>query len=160
MASRPSARLAVTLTASLVLAAVALLLGDHYRGLLGDRDKFRLSAIGRAIRAYNDDHHGKYPKSLASLPLDRHVLEADAGLPIFGRDSTFVYLGHDLASETVGDRTVIAYAPLSDNNRIGTDVLYGNDEVEWVSAADLPAVLARGGPTTATATRPATALAR
>jgi prepilin-type processing-associated H-X9-DG protein len=65
----------------------------------------------------------------------------------------YVYLGHNVTADAVSNKTVIAYSPPAFTDGLGANVLFGDSHVLWVTAADLPAVLARGGP----ATRPATA---
>ena len=119
--------------------------------------------IGLAILLYNQDHAGSYPPTLDDL-LRAEGLNAELARctddGAVNPPPMYVYLGRDLTSDTADFTTVVAYTPLPWAAGRGSDVLFGDGHLDWVWAADLPAVLARGGPTTAPATRPATTPAR
>ena len=145
--------------APLVVAAGLLLVVDRYKGLLGNASAFRLREIGTAIGHYAQDHGGAFPASLAELVRDQrleaqvivcpetHLWASDAA-------STFTYVGQQLSTDTAGPDTVVACDPPGYVGGSGVDVLFGDGHTDWVTAADLPAVLARGGPATRPATRP------
>ena len=142
-------------------AVLLVLLFDRYKGILGNASDARLSQIGAAIDRYARNHAGAYPASLGELRQDQglssqvmlcpetHPWTSDAA-------STFVYLGRGLTTATAGPVTVVAYDPPAYVGADGRDVLFGDGHTEWVNAADLPAVLARGKLATAPSPQPAT----
>ena len=118
----------------------------------------RLHQIGLAILLYNQDHHGAYPDSLRQLA-DSEGLSPDWPLCPDDDGNTdprmvYVYLGHGLTADTAGFDPVLAHEPLAFFDGRGCNMLFGDGHVDWVTAADLPAVLARGGPATRPTTRP------
>ena len=148
----------IACAAGFVIVAILLaaVWADRHRGLLGAWNGSRLMAIARSVDQYSRDHHGLFPDTLA------HGLQFAGFGPDMARcpesnywataaDATFVYVGRGLTAGTADGHTVVAYAPVASAGD-GSNVLFGDGHVAWVTAADLPAVLARGGP----ATRPAT----
>jgi type II secretory pathway pseudopilin PulG len=125
------------------------------------RDARRLSAAAMVAQLYSQDHGGTYPDTLAAGLKDE---DSDPGFASCAASDgstpdpryPYVYLGGGLTAGAVVPATVVAYTPLAYFDRQGADVCFGNGHVDWVTAADLPAVLARGGPVTRPATRPAT----
>ena len=120
----------------------------------------RLHQIGLAILLYNQDHGPAYPATLPDLFRAEHVDPAMATCPVersqVDYPVPYVYLGRSLTVDTAGFDTVVAYTPLAYAGGDGSDILFGDGHVNYVTAADLTAALARGGPATAPATRPAT----
>ena len=124
----------------------------------------RLNQIGTGVYLFSQDHHGAYPESLPALAKAENLAVDLSLCPDDDGDTdprwTYVYVGSGLTAVTAGTSTVVAHEPPAFFDGLGCNVLFGDGHMEWVWAADLPAVLARGGPTTAPATRPATTPAR
>ena len=160
-AARPTRRYRRLIRYVLLLTVVMvglLLLVDRYEGLLGNASAARLEQIGAAIDRYAQNHGGTYPASLAELErdqrLDPHLLVCpETHLWASDAASTFIYVGRHLSTRTAGPGTVVAYDPPGYVGGDGVDVLFGDGHTDWVTAAALPAVLGRGGPATAPATR-------
>ncbi len=154
-------RLLAVVVALLVVAAIAtsLAVRSGRRRANAAADARRLGAAGMVVLLYAQDHGGAFPDTL-DVALRREgqdplfascAGDATAGDPRFPH----VYLGHRLTAGTAGPGTVVAYSPPAFAAGAGSNVLVGDARVTWVTAAALPAVLARGGSTSPPTTAPA-----
>ena len=154
-------RLIAIVAALLVVAAVAtpLAVRSGRRRANIAADGSRLNAVGMVVLLYAQDHGGAFPETLDAALRSADQNPSFACCAAGGSDSAaadprlpYVYLGRRLTADTAGPATVVAYSPAAFSGGAGSNVCFGDAHVVWVRAADLPAVLARGGP----ATRPAT----
>jgi prepilin-type processing-associated H-X9-DG protein len=150
--------LVLALGVSLALALAYSGVSRHYRSMRSRTPTMdRLHQIGIAVLLYNLDHHGAYPNSLAELAKAEGLAANLARCPDDdGNDtqSTYVYLGRGLTADTADATTVVAHEPPMFFDGAGCNVLFGDGHTDWVWSAELPSVLAHGGPATGPATGP------
>ncbi len=157
-------RVAVILAVASLLLVLAMSIGLplvrwHFRRMSSRTPTSdRLHQIGIGILLYTFDHHGAYPPTLPALARAEGLAP---DLPLCpdedGADTptAYVYLGRRLTDATSDYATVVAHEPPSFFGGVGCNVLFGDGHLDYVTAADLPAVLARGGPATRPTTAPA-----
>jgi prepilin-type processing-associated H-X9-DG protein len=154
MSRRPK----ITLTAVLVsVGIVALLISivlpilDRLRqtsGIVPCASNMRV--IGQALLLYSLEHGGRYPQRLDELlgydwsPSKDRFVCAVSGKPVL-----FIAPRAVKADLTCDD--VVAYEPLPAHDGEGSDVLYGDGHVTWLTAVELERELVRS--TTRAATR-------
>ena len=119
-----------------------------------------LRQLGQAIMIYVQDHGGQYPTSLAVLPLaadigagamvcpssndemsiakgtDDIVAEltaAETNAAGHKNCMSYVYTGRALTQKTATATDVVAYEPLQNHDGDGTNVLFGDGHVEFIS---------------------------
>ena len=110
-----------------------------------DRDRHlsnaNLARLGNALELWARQHKGLYPRRLADVA---EVAELPVGTlksPFATDDApeSYRYLFVRSLGVSVGRDTVLAYDAAELAAGAGTNVLYGNGDVRWVAAADLPA---------------------
>jgi prepilin-type processing-associated H-X9-DG protein len=115
-----------------------------------------LRALGQQILLYANDHHGRYPDSLADLlkyavdgdanprgasemficpasndiAADGAVTQAVADALEQPGHLSYIYAGSGLTNKTVTDQTVVMYEPLSHHHN-GINVLFGDGSVAF-----------------------------
>ncbi len=143
-----------------VATPLAVRFGREHAKIVGDGHC--LSAVGMVVLLYAEDHGGAFPDSLeiALRSEDQNpsfaFCKVTSGDPLAGDPRfPYAYLGRRLTTGTAGPATVIAHSPLAFAAGAGANVCFGDARVQWIRAADLPAVLARGGPATQPTTFPA-----
>ncbi|HYE18425.1 MAG TPA: MJ0042-type zinc finger domain-containing protein [Tepidisphaeraceae bacterium] len=109
-----------------------------------DRDRHVSSAnlerLGNALELWARQHKGLYPRRLADVA---DVAELPVGtlkspFATDDRAESYRYLFVRSLGVSVGRDTVLAYDAAELAAGAGTNVLYGNGDVRWVAAADLP----------------------
>ncbi|HEY8665921.1 MAG TPA: H-X9-DG-CTERM domain-containing protein [Tepidisphaeraceae bacterium] len=117
-----------------------------------------LRQIGQAMMLYANEHHGKYPDMIEEL------LDEDFGAEILVCPSTndtkaigattqaiaanvatpghlsYIYLGKGFTSQCLPN-TVLCYEPVT-NHGDGSNVLFGDGHVEFMSAAQMKKIIA------------------
>jgi predicted Zn finger-like uncharacterized protein/prepilin-type processing-associated H-X9-DG protein len=135
----------------LIFAVMAPSLGGARQAANQVKCASNLRQIGIAILLYANDNQGHYPDSL-----DQLLLTQDITAPVFvcpsSKDSTatgattqaiatnlntgghlsYVYVGKGLTN-SAGPTTIVAYEPLSNHANTGSNVLYGDGSVRFVS---------------------------
>jgi prepilin-type processing-associated H-X9-DG protein len=131
-----------------------------------------LKQIGLAISLYANDHGGQYPNLLAVLPSDQDITAevmtcpssndekpaatdiaevvaeltaAETNAPGHKHCMSYVYAGKALTTKTVAETTVVAYEPLENHDGDGTNVLFGDGHVEFISKQGWPKIAADAG---------------
>jgi prepilin-type processing-associated H-X9-DG protein len=131
-----------------------------------------LRQIGQAIGHYAQDHGGQYPASLAVLPSveeigaevmicpssndERSVATntaevvaelsaAEANSPGHKHCISYVYIGRALTRDTATATSLVAYEPLENHDGDGTNVLFGDGHVEFVSKQGWPKIAGDAG---------------
>jgi prepilin-type processing-associated H-X9-DG protein len=119
-----------------------------------------LRQIGQAIALYAQAHGGHYPPSLAVLLLTEDITPevmicassndeksaaadtagvvaelaaAEANAPGYKHCLSYVYAGTALTEKAPTQTTIVAYEPLENHGGDGTNVLFGDGHVEFVS---------------------------
>lgn len=131
-----------------------------------------LRQIGQAISLYANENGGHYPPSLSVLltcedlspevvtcpstndakadaPTTRGMIAAieavEANRPGHQNCLSYIYVGRNLTTKTVTDKTIVAYEPLDNHDKDGTNVLYGDGSVEWVGKQEWPRLAESAG---------------
>jgi prepilin-type processing-associated H-X9-DG protein len=128
-----------------------------------------LRGIGMACMMYAVDHNGRFPPDLIKLveggmatsrmfyspTSGRKPVLDEKGKPIGPLD--YVYLGADVVLDKIAEpqRVILAYERPEINGNRGTNVLYVDGHVAWVSMAQLQAELALSEKALAQARSPA-----
>jgi prepilin-type processing-associated H-X9-DG protein len=116
--------------------------------------------IGQALLLYAVENQGEYPPTLDELLLTQDItphvfncptsaespapgetVEDQAANLSTGGHLSYVYLGSDTGSSSAADQ-IILYEPLTNHNGDGTNVLYGDGHVEFMSAQTFQTELA------------------
>jgi prepilin-type processing-associated H-X9-DG protein len=131
-----------------------------------------LKQIGLAISLYAQDHGGQYPHLLAVLPsveditaevmtcpssnderpaatdiaeIVAELTAAEMNAPGHKHCMSYVYIGQALTQKTATETTVVAYEPLENHDGDGTNVLFGDGHVEFISKQGWPKIAADAG---------------
>lgn len=131
-----------------------------------------LKQIGLAISLYAKDHGGQYPHLLAVLPSEQDITAevmtcpssndekpaatdiaeivaeltaAETKAPGHKHCMSYVYVGQALTEKTVSETAVVAYEPLENHDGDGTNVLFGDGHVEFISKHGWPNIAADAG---------------
>jgi prepilin-type processing-associated H-X9-DG protein len=131
-----------------------------------------LKQIGLAISLYAKDHGGQYPNLLAVLPSDQDITAevmtcpssndekpaatdmaeivaeltaAETKAPGHKHCLSYVYIGKALTEKSVAETTIVAYEPLENHDGDGTNVLFGDGHVEFISKQGWPKIAADAG---------------
>ncbi len=131
-----------------------------------------LRQIGQAIWQYAQANSGHYPPSLAillkqgDLATDVMVCPSSNELPASATDAagaakeletaeknedghesclSYIYVGRGQTIATVSENTIVAYEPMDNHNDAGTNVLFGDGHVEWMTKQTWPKVAATAG---------------
>lgn len=117
--------------------------------------------IGQAIAMYANDHGGLFPADLKTIfenedvtasvftcpssndtpaPTAATTQATAAGLLQPGHLS-YVYLGKGMTDQAAATDAVILYEPLTNHSSAGTNVMFGDFHVEWLSAAEAGIIL-------------------
>jgi len=131
-----------------------------------------LKQIGLAISLYAKDHGGQYPSLLAVLPADQDITAevmtcpssndekpaatnmaeivaeltaAETKAPGHKHCMSYVYNGQALTTKTATETTVVAYEPPENHDHQGTNVLFGDGHVEFISKHHWPKMAADAG---------------
>jgi len=131
-----------------------------------------LRQVGQAIVTYANDHGGQYPPSLAVLlsaqdisaeliicpssndetaranstaEITAQIAAAEAKSPGHKPCVSYLYVGQRLTHKTATATTVVAYEPLENHNSLGTNVLFGDGHVDFVSKEDWPKIASDAG---------------
>jgi prepilin-type processing-associated H-X9-DG protein len=175
--------IASLLTGLFVLYAMRMTSGRH-RGYPADRIKCasNLRQIGMALMIYSNEHGGMYPPTL-----DEVLIEGDITSEVFicpktaheratgpttqavlqdfhkpGHNS-YLYVIGSVPEKSLTSSHVVAYEPPTNHAGDGMNVLFGDGQVDWLSAREAARVIAelqagfnppRSPSTRSTATRP------
>jgi len=131
-----------------------------------------LRQIGQAIALYAHDNGGQYPPSLdvllkqGDLSAEVMVCPSSNDVPASAADTagaaselaaaennepghdhclSYVYTGRGLTVATASAASIVAYEPLDNHNGSGTNVLFGDNHVEWIDKKSWPSVANAAG---------------
>jgi prepilin-type processing-associated H-X9-DG protein len=110
-----------------------------------------LRIVGQALLLYAQDHGGVWPQTLNEL-----VATTDITSEVIHCDITkkpFVFVRPGAVANTVTAQDLVAYEPLDYHDGEGSNALFGDGHVSWLTPTDLKEALNR--PTTAATTQPA-----
>ncbi|CAN5507461.1 hypothetical protein BH09PLA1_BH09PLA1_20120 [soil metagenome] len=92
--------------------------------------------VGQALLLYSMEHSGKYPQRLDELLGYDWSPSADRfSCATSGKPAVFMSPGATASDLTAED--IVAHEPLSAHNAEGSNVLYGDGHVNWVTPVEL-----------------------
>jgi prepilin-type processing-associated H-X9-DG protein len=123
-----------------------------------------LRVIGQAVIMYANDNHGELPDSLDRVltyqvtpeefvcpssqdtPAPGNTPQAQAAGPSKGGHLSYVYVGKGMTSRILtspgAGRTVVAYEPIANHRNDGSNVLFADGHVEFLTAAQAQPLIA------------------
>lgn len=134
-----------------------------------------LRQIGQGILLYCNDHGGEYPDSFATILVNEDLTPGvlicpdSDDTPAAGATTqalntelrstghcSYIYIGDGLNSATVPANAVVAYEPTANHGNSGSNVLFGDGHVQFMSAIWMTQMTAKLAVRSHAATTPVT----
>ena len=112
-----------------------------------------LRQIGQALLLHSKDHDGVYPLTFDALAASQQL--TDEVFACYYTRKAFVFLTPGARADALTEDDPVAYEPPEYHDGEGSNVLFGDGHVSWLSTGGMKLLLARAA-TRLAATMPAT----